>query len=90
MKQKSLFFLIVLVLVCYLGTIAQPGCSTVNFNPYDNYFYGDVDFVLYGTVTDHQELKDWIKFKGGNTYFSVSRTKIKIQVNEEPPYSLVT
>ena len=82
MKPKSLFLLTFLVLACYLGTTAQPGCMTMSFNPFNNYSYKDVDFVIYGSVIGYEDLKDWVKFNGGNTYFSISRTKIKIQVSE--------
>jgi hypothetical protein len=83
MGFKATLLLIIVFFAFTSSITAQPGCSTMNFNPFDNYFYGDVDFVIYGSAIDSEDLKDWVKFKGGNTYFSESRTKIKVEVSEQ-------
>jgi hypothetical protein len=45
MKFKFILFPIIASLILVGSLSAQPGCNTKTFNPFDNYFYGDADFV---------------------------------------------
>ena len=79
MKSKicliSMFFLFSIISIQ-----AQPGCRTNVFNPFDTFYYGDAEFVIFGSSTEFVRLNDWVKFTSGGI---VSRDKLKIKDIEE-------